>query len=142
MPPVQANLAAAPVAAEPAPPAVLVIDDNLGVLRSIECVLETYGIPVATAQNGVEGLALFRRLSPAVVITDIVMPYQDGISAIMTMRREQPGVKIVAISGAGQVGNSDFLSVARQLGADTAMPKPLDINQLVMILRRYLMQAR
>lgn len=121
-------------AAEPAP-MVLVIDDNPGMLASVESVLEASGITVATARDGVEGLATFRRVSPAVVVTDIVMPEQDGISTIMIMRRERPDVAIIAMSGAGRLGNSDFLAVAKQLGADHVVPKPFDTDKLLAMIR-------
>ncbi|MGH7123489.1 MAG: response regulator [Stellaceae bacterium] len=117
---------------------VLVIDDNHAHLLSLESLLEAYGIRVAKARDGAEGLALFRKIAPAVVLTDIIMPGRDGISAIVEMRRERPGVKIIAMSGAGRVGKSDFLTVAKQLGADEVMPKPLDTDRLIATLRRIL----
>jgi CheY-like chemotaxis protein len=119
-------------------PTVLVIDDNPAYLLSLESLLETHGMRVAKARDGAEGLALFRTIAPAVVLTDIIMPERDGISAIVLMRRERPDVKIIAMSGAGRIGKSDFLTVAKQLGADEVMPKPLDIDRLVMMLRRCL----
>jgi DNA-binding response OmpR family regulator len=125
---------AAPVAA----PAVLVIDDDPAVLDSLATLFEIHGISIATAQDGVAGLEVFRRTSPAVVLTDIIMPEQDGIGLIMEMRRERPGVKIIAMSGSGRIGKSDFLTVAKSLGADSVVPKPFDIDQLVTTIRGHL----
>jgi DNA-binding response OmpR family regulator len=122
----------------PAAPAVLVIDDDPAVLDSLATLFEIHGISIATAQDGVAGLEVFRRTSPAVVLTDIIMPEQDGIGLIMEMRRERPGVKIIAMSGSGRIGKSDFLTVAKSLGADSVVPKPFDIDQLVTTIRGHL----
>jgi two-component system chemotaxis response regulator CheY len=115
---------------------LLVIDDNPAFLRSLVRLLAVHGLDVAVARNGREGLAIFRRISPAVVLTDILMPVQDGISTLMAMRREQPGVKIIAMSGGGL--KSDFLTVAKKLGADSTVEKPFDVGELAALIRRYL----
>jgi DNA-binding response OmpR family regulator len=73
-----------------------------------------------------------------VVLTDIIMPEQDGIGVIMEMRRERPGVKIIAMSGSGRCGKSDFLTVAKKLGADSVIHKPFDIDELVETINRHL----
>ena len=122
----------------PAAPAVLVIDDDPAVLDSLATLFEIHGISIATAQDGVAGLEVFRRTSPAMVLTDIIMPEQDGIGLIMEMRRERPGVKIIAMSGSGRIGKSDFLTVAKSLGADSVVPKPFDIDELVTTIRGHL----
>src|SRR5579864_8161678 len=64
---------------------VLVIDDDAVVRHSLEALLETYGFQVALARNGAQGLAAFRRIEPDLVMTDIVMPVQDGIETILTL---------------------------------------------------------
>src|SRR5690348_15772000 len=84
-------------------PTVLVIDDEAVVRQSLETLLETYGFQVALARDGAQGLAAFRRIAPDLVLTDIVMPNQDGIETILTMRRERPAAKIIAMSGRGSV---------------------------------------
>jgi DNA-binding response OmpR family regulator len=121
--------------------AVLAIDDDPALLHSLVSVLESYGIAIATARDGLEGLDTFRRIAPAVVLTDILMPEQDGIGTIMAMRRERPGVKIIAMSGGGRVGKSDFLAIAKKLGADSVVHKPFDVDELVATIRGHLMSA-
>ena len=123
-----------PETSGPAPGAtVLLIDDDAGVLDSLKLLLEAYGYAVVTASDGRKGLALFQQHASAVVVTDILMPEQDGIGAIREMRRLRPGAKIVAMSGGGKVDKSDYLSVAEQLGADLAIEK-CDMNKLLAIL--------
>ncbi len=112
-------------------PTVLVIDDEPVIRQSLETLLETYGFQVALARDGAQGLAAFRRIEPDLVLTDIVMPNQDGIETILTMRRERPQAKIIAMSGRGSVGNTEYIDIAARLGADAAIPKPLEATKLI-----------
>ena len=115
---------------------MLIIDDDPEVLDSLKMVLEAHGFPVLTARNGYQGLVVFRERSPAVVVTDIMMPEQDGIGTMLQMRRERPGVKIIAISGGGYLDTWDYLAVAEQLGADATLRKVLDTDALIDLLHR------
>jgi CheY-like chemotaxis protein len=114
---------------------VLVIDDDAVVRHSLDVLLETYGFQVALARNGAQGLAAFRRIAPDLVLTDIVMPVQDGIETILTMRRERPDARIIAMSGRGAVGDTDYVDIATRLGADAAIPKPLESSKLIAALQ-------
>jgi DNA-binding NtrC family response regulator len=116
---------------------VLLIDDDAGVLDSLRLLLEAYGYGVVTAADGRKGLAAFQKHAPAVVVTDILMPEQDGIGTIREMRRLRPGAKIIAMSGGGKVDESDYLTVAEQLGADVGIEK-CDVEKLLEILPKLL----
>jgi CheY-like chemotaxis protein len=118
-----------------AAPEVLVIDDDPALLHSLITALGAFGIPIATARDGRAGLKVFRKIAPKVVITDIIMPEQDGIAVIMAMRRERPDVKMIAMSGGGRLGKSDFLTIARKLGADATIAKPFEVDKLVALIR-------
>jgi len=122
-------------------PAVLVIDDDPALLHSFATVLSAYGIPTTTARDGLEGLAAFRRISPAVVLTDIIMPEKEGLETIMAMRRERPATKIIAMSGSGAKGGRDYLILAKKLGADAVIHKPFEVDDLVKLLRTFLHPA-
>jgi DNA-binding response OmpR family regulator len=69
------------------------------------------------------------------VITDI-MPEQEGFATIRQMRGERPDAKIIAMSGHAQIGHSDLLAIARKLGADDAIGKPLDADDLLSRVRQ------
>jgi DNA-binding NtrC family response regulator len=51
------------------------------------------------------------------------------------MRRAEPDAKIIAISGGGRIGNTDFLKIALALGAMAVIPKPFDADELMIIVR-------
>jgi DNA-binding NtrC family response regulator len=80
-------------------------------------------------------MALFRNERPGLVITDIIMPDQEGIQTIAEMRKERPDAKIIAISGGGRVGNIDFLKIAQHIGAVDAIAKPFDPDDLLRRVR-------
>jgi DNA-binding response OmpR family regulator len=118
-------------------PTVLVVDDDEAVRSSLEMLLEAYGFQVVLARNGRQGLAAFRANAPDVdvVLIDLMMPVQDGLETIALIRREWPKVPIVAMSGGAGIGNWDGLAVARRLGADHAIEKPFEAEELLAILR-------
>jgi DNA-binding NtrC family response regulator len=117
---------------------VLVIDDDPSCLESLAMVLECHGFHVLTARDGRDGMRVFRANCPAVVVTDIIMPEQDGIGVMLQMRHERPGVKIVVISGDANFDSWDCLLAARHLGADAMFRKTIDTGALIKTLHRLL----
>jgi CheY-like chemotaxis protein len=105
------------------PARILVADDEAGVRRFCREVLEDGGHEVIEAADGKQALKEVRAGHVDLVITDLVMPEQEGIETIQTLRREAPGVAIIAISGAF---GGEFLKTARLLGADAVLNKPVN----------------
>jgi len=110
---------------------ILVIDDDPMVRQTIFKILRRGGHEVVMAEDGLRGMAAFRKERPDVVITDIIMPEQEGIQTIKQIRLEMRDAKIIAISGGGRVGNADFLSMAQKLGANEILAKPFLPEELM-----------
>ena len=110
---------------------ILVIEDNAIVRNTMMRILQAAGYTVITADDGLEGIDIFRKELPDLVISDIIMPQQEGIGTIRQILAERPGTKIIAISGGGRIGNTDFLQIARKMGAVDALPKPFDPDDLL-----------
>lgn len=110
---------------------ILVIDDEPLVLKTIRLVLEQAGHDIHEAPNGRVGMESLAAESFDLVITDILMPDQEGLETISGMRRDNGDIKILAMSGGGRTGNHDFLQIARKLGADATIKKPFDPDLLV-----------
>jgi CheY-like chemotaxis protein len=109
---------------------ILVIDDDAQ-FRGMLCqVLGRAGYEVVEASNGKEGLDLFRAEPTDLVISDILMPEQEGLQTIRELRHEFPETKIIAISGGGPGGSMNFLKAARLLGAARTLWKPFDLDEL------------
>ena len=115
---------------------ILVIDDEHAVRYSLTRLLERHGFAVVTATDGQQGMLSLRDEQPDAVITDIIMPEQEGLETIRLIRRDMPDIKILAISGGGRVVDRDFLEVARKLGADDVLYKPLEPRDLLLKLDR------
>jgi DNA-binding NtrC family response regulator len=99
---------------------ILVVDDNQHMRRLVERILTAAGHTVTEARDGSEGVAVFRRAPPAMVITDIVMVDGEGIETIRALRREAPAMPILAMSGSG----THYLHMAGRLGASATIEKP------------------
>ncbi|MGH7033572.1 MAG: response regulator [Stellaceae bacterium] len=104
---------------------ILVIDDDAAVRRVLVRSLAGAGHEIVEAEDGSSGLARFRECAPTLVITDIVMPQTEGIETIREIRRAAPQVKILAISGSSIAGSAHYLDMARKLGADVTLVKPI-----------------
>lgn len=111
---------------------ILVIDDEPQLRRVLVRVLTKMGHVVHEAANGNEGLELFRRLNPALVICDIVMAEGEGIETIREMRGEAPSMPIVAISGGS--ATALYLRSALALGASAALGKPFRSSELIALV--------
>src|SRR5580693_4145679 len=115
---------------------ILVIDDDERMRRLIEKTLTADGYQVLLAADGEAGMRHFRKEKPEIVITDIIMPRQEGLGTIMLMRRERPEAKVIAVSGGGRVGNFDVLDAATNLGADDVISKPFRPEELLSRVHR------
>ena len=83
------------------------------------------------ALNGKEGMLLFEKNKPDLVISDIIMPEKEGLETIFELRRMYPDLKIIAISGGGRIGPDGYLPGAKLLGANMVFQKPLDQKEFV-----------
>ncbi len=104
---------------------ILVLDDEPSILLMIKKMLEKAGYEVIVASNGKEGMRLFERDKPDMVITDIIMPEKEGLETIFELRRMHPDLKIIAISGGGRISPDGYLPGAKLLGANMVFQKPL-----------------
>jgi hypothetical protein len=107
---------------------ILVADDEAGVRSLLRTALEQGGYEVIEAADGKQALKQARAGGVDLVITDIIMPEQDGIETIQALRKEMPGIGIIAISGRFE---APYLKMAEMLGADAVLPKPVGIELLL-----------
>lgn len=96
------------------------------------------GHVVREASNGREAMRLCEEEVPDLVMTDIIMPEQEGLETIGAMRRLYPGVKVVAMSGGGRIVATDYLKTAETLGADAVLAKPFTIEEMAAIFTKLL----
>lgn len=114
---------------------VLVIDDDEQMRTLLRQVMEWSGYTVTDAENGRKGMQKQREQPADLVITDLIMPEQEGLETISKLKKEYPGIKIVAISGGGRIGPEAYLPAAQELGADMVFSKPFDVKEFVNAIR-------
>ena len=109
------------------PPRVLIVDDDSDLRRLIREILQEEDILANEAENGREAQEMLQCGSYDLMITDLVMPEQEGIETIRAVRKERSNFRILAISGA----NPHWLKLARMLGADATVRKPFTPDELL-----------
>jgi CheY-like chemotaxis protein len=114
---------------------VLVVDDDPGVRDVIRSMLEASGYSVLLAENGKEAMRLLKTERADLILTDLVMPEQEGIETIKALRREYPDLKVIAMSGAF---GGDYLRIAAYLGAHATLAKPIQMETLLRLVEQTL----
>ncbi|MBS0294791.1 MAG: response regulator [Proteobacteria bacterium] len=109
---------------------VCVIEDDELVRSRLADMLRAKGHTVHEAESADAGIDLIRNEKADVAVVDILMPDRDGLEAIGQLRRTRPDLRIVAISGGGRVGPQVYLDLARQIGADASLVKPISDDDL------------
>jgi DNA-binding NtrC family response regulator len=117
---------------------ILIIEDDSAVRELILQTLSRAGYQVIGAEDGQQGLNLFRANNPDLVITDIVMPQKEGLQTIIELKQEAPGVKVIAMSGGGRHCNVDYLKLARKFGARRTVSKPFMRDEMLAAVREVL----
>ncbi|MBP1674063.1 MAG: response regulator [Bacteroidetes bacterium] len=110
---------------------ILIIEDDKEFREMLKTALTLKDHVVIEAENGKEALIHFKPGVTDLVITDLIMPDEDGLKVIMKIRQMKHGIKLIAISGGGKAGPGSYLDLARALGADAIFSKPFSINDLV-----------
>lgn len=119
--------------------AILLIDDDATMRRTLRQYLETDGHEVTETEDGrAAEVYLADPAEFSLVVTDIFMPYVEGIEVILRLRREHPDIPCIAISGGGRTRNLDFLDLARKAGARMTLAKPIKPNELKDAVRQCL----
>jgi len=110
------------------PKSLLVIEDEAGVRESIALFFEDKGSFVYEAENGRQGLELFRQQRPDIVLVDLRMPGIDGLDVISSVKEESPDTPVIVVSGTGVL--ADAIEALR-LGAWDYVLKPIEDMQVL-----------
>ena len=115
---------------------VLIAEDEEPIAEAIAMLVEDCGYTPLIANNGRQALELARRHQPALIITDLMMPYLDGDELIATLKSDaardaHTTPPIILLSAAG-------LRRMKIAGADVLLPKPFELDELETLLRRFL----
>ena len=114
---------------------VLIIDDEAPIRSMLKLMLERDGYEVAEASDGMEAIRVYRQNPADLIITDLIMPNQDGIGMIIALKKEFPDVKIIAMSGGGLNKPEGYLKGAKKLGAACTLTKPIDRDEMLRAIK-------
>lgn len=106
---------------------VLVVDDERAIVDILRFNLEREGFVVITAGDGEEGIRLFRKEQPDLVLLDIMMPKIDGLQACKTIRNESNVPIIMLTARAEEVDKV----LGLEFGADDYVTKPFGVRELI-----------
>ena len=118
---------------------ILIVEDDRATRKALQQLFEPEGYSVAVAQDGAQGLAMFRASRPNFVILDLAMPQLGGQEVCQQIRKESEEVPILILTG-----SSDEVSrvLLLELGADDYVTKPFSPKELLARVRAVLRRAR
>lgn len=118
---------------------ILVVDDELQIVRVVRGYLEKAGYRVVTAGDGQEALFVARQEQPDLVVLDLQLPKLDGLEFTRRIRAEQPGLAIIMLTA--RVEEMDRV-LGLELGADDYVPKPFSPRELLARVRAVLRRGQ
>ncbi|MBN1825058.1 MAG: response regulator transcription factor [Candidatus Eisenbacteria bacterium] len=118
-------------------PTILIVEDDRKIAALVAKNLEAAGMHCVLARDGEEAMAEFRRIRPALIVLDLMIPVMDGLEVTRRIRRES-GVPILMLTARG--GETDKV-LGFEIGADDYLTKPFGTLELVARARALLRRA-
>ncbi|RZS98075.1 response regulator receiver domain-containing protein [Cecembia calidifontis] len=113
---------------------ILVIEDDKLISGLVSFRLKKEGFNITLAEDGMEGIKKFDALEPDLVITDVLVPYRNGIEIVEYAKKKRPNCPVIVLSCMGE--EEETVIKAFQVGASDFMPKPFHPNELAFRVKR------
>jgi len=114
---------------------IVVIDDEVNAATALEALLRDDGYDVTRAHDARSGLQLIEKSEPDVVLTDVRMPGMDGVELLARIKETRPETMVVLMTAYGTVKTA---VKAMKLGAEDFLSKPIDMEELEVVLQKTL----
>jgi CheY-like chemotaxis protein len=121
---------------------ILIVDDDNAMREMLRVSLVRRRHSVFEASDGKNAIRNFKPAITDLVITDLIMPEEEGLKVIIKLREVKPAIKIIAISGGGMMGPENYLEMAKALGADIVFSKPFPMARLIKAVDELLNSGR
>ncbi len=118
---------------------ILVVDDEPNARSALGEILREEGYAVETAADGFKALARYEELGADLVLTDLKMPGMDGVELMNKLRQSSPQLPVVVMTAFGAV---ETAVAAMRAGAESYLTKPLNIDELQLVIARALDSVR
>ncbi len=118
---------------------IIVIDDEVNAAAALETLLREDGYEVAKANDARAGLRLLDEIDADVVVTDLRMPGIDGLELLARIKEVRPETMVILMTAYGTVKTA---VKAMKLGAEDYLSKPIDVEELEVILARAVEKKR
>jgi len=118
---------------------ILLVEDDKDLREMLKASLIRRKYKVIEAENGKDAISHFKPLITDIIITDLIMPDEDGLKVIIKLKELKPTLKIIAISGGGKAGPGSYLNLAKALGADAIFSKPFSVIDLISKIEQLLL---
>ena len=118
--------------------AILLVEDEKAVRDVLTRMLEGAGHAVTPAADGTAALRLIDLQSFDLIVADLLLPDTDGMQILRELRARKSPLKMIAISGGGRGSATDYLEMAKILGAVETLQKPIAPATLVAAVARVL----
>ena len=112
---------------------VLLVDDEIEIIRGRSKIVEDLGFKCITALNGKNAIKLVKNKRPDIVLTDIKMPNNDGFDVLKATRKFDPDIPVILFTGYGSI---DSAVQAMKLGAYDYIQKPVSVEILEVVLKK------
>jgi two-component system response regulator HydG len=116
-------------------PRVVVADDEAASRNALATLLRAEGFDVTLAEDGQVGLTRVQEIAPDVLVTDLQMPGIDGIELLRRARESQPDLIVILMTAFADV---ETAVRAMHEGAEHYLSKPLQADELLLVIRRAL----
>jgi len=118
-------------------PKILVIDDDELMRKTIRKILDKDGLEVVTAKDGKEAFEILGRETFDIVVTDLMMPFANGLDVVNKVRNDEMkrSIGIIVLSS---IDNKETVTEAFRLGADDFLKKPVMADELLSSIRKLL----
>jgi DNA-binding NtrC family response regulator len=118
---------------------IVVIDDEANAVAALTTLLREDGYEVEGAHEAQTGLALLERIDADVVLTDLRMPGMDGLELLAKVKQLRPETMVVMMTAYGTVKTA---VKAMKMGAEDYLSKPVDVEEVELVLQRVLEKKR
>jgi DNA-binding response OmpR family regulator len=120
---------------------LLIVEDDLDILKLLETTLKFSGYRVVTARNGNEALDVVKEELPTIVIADIMMPKLDGFGFVHRLRINPKTRSIPVVFITATFVSRDDREFALNIGATRFIQKPLDLDEFLVTVEELLKQG-